>query len=106
MNPRATLSGLLSVLLIGLPIYLYHLADSQPDDDRLFWEGVFFWALGLIFLFARRFADRVYVLRALDYAFTQFAVVGGKYRTRIYGTAFCLVAAIQQCRWLFADLLT
>jgi hypothetical protein len=102
MNRRVLSSLLLSVVLAALPFYLYDLAVSQPDDDRFFFEGIFFWYLGLVFFFSHRYANYVYLLRAIDYAFTSFAVIGGKYRTMIYGTAFCVVAVIQQCRWLFA----
>ena len=85
---------------MALPIYLYSVAVNQTGDDRLFFEGVFFWCLGLTFFLSARYANNVYLLYWIDYAFSRFAVVGGKYRTLIYGAAFCLVAVIQQVRWL------
>jgi len=95
-------SVLLSIFLAALPVYLYYLADAQADDDSLFVEGAFFWCLGLTFIFSSRYAKHVYLLYLIDYAFTKFAVVGGKYRTLIYGVVFCVVGIIQQIRWLTA----
>ena len=102
-NSRTIISGVLSLGLIVLAVYLYQVTAAQPADDRLFFEGVFFWYLGVVFLLSRRYAENVFLMRAIDYAFTTFAIVGGRYRTLIYGLAFCAVALIQQLRWLFAD---
>ena len=103
---RIASSALLSLCVAALPVYLYYVAVAQTDDDRLFLEGVFFWSLGLTFIFSSRYAKDVYLLYLIDYVFKNFAVIGGKYRTRIYGVVFCVVGVIQQSRWLFADLLT
>lgn len=99
---KIVVSVLLSVGLAALPVYLYYFIGTQPDDDKLFAEGLLFWSLGLTFLFSSRYAKDVYLLYLIDSFFRNFAVVGGKYRTLIYGVAFCAVAVIQQARWLFA----
>lgn len=91
--------------MVAGAVYLYDVAASRADDDRLFLEGVFFWYLGVAFFLSRRYASSVYLLLAIDYISTNFAVVGGKYRTFVYGGLFCVVAIIQQLRWLFADAL-
>jgi hypothetical protein len=104
MNNKIALSVIVSLLLTAIPIYLYFLAVAQLNDDRLFVEAIFFWALGLIFIFAARYANKVYLLNAIHYVFSTFAVIGGKYRTYIYGTGFLVVGLIQMGRWLMADL--
>jgi FlaA1/EpsC-like NDP-sugar epimerase len=103
MKLEAIVNAAVSLLLVLLAVWLYYLADSRPADEKLFLEGLFFWFLGLVFLLAKRYAAQVYLLNGIDVAFTKFAVVGGKYRTYIYGAGFCAVALIQQLRWLFAD---
>lgn len=95
-------SALVSLLLIAIPIYLYVVAVAQQGDDRLFVEAIFFWSLGLIFVLSSRFASKVYLLRLIHYAFSTFAIIGGKYRTYIYGIAFLIVGCIQASRWLMA----
>ena len=99
---RSILSVTASVILGLLPVYLYYVATSQADDNRLFFEGIFFWYLGIVFILSARYAKQIYLLQAIDYVFKNFAVVGGRYRTLIYGIGFCIVAAIVHYRWLFA----
>lgn len=93
-------SLLVSLLLAGIPIYLYMVGMAQRDDDKLFFEAIFFWFLGLTFIFSSKYASNVFLLYVIHYAFSTFAVIGGKYRTYIYGAAFMIVGFIQAYRWL------
>ena len=93
---------LASLLIVAIQIYVYIAGVSQQGDDRLFVEGIFFWLLGLIFVLSSRFANKIYLLHLIYYAFSTFAIVGGKYRTYIYGALFLSVGCIQMYRWLMA----
>lgn len=93
-------SILISLVLVAVPIYLYIVGMAQLNGDKLFFEAVFFWFLGLIFIFSSRYASKVFLLYVIHYAFSTFAVIGGRYRTYIYGAAFLIVGAIQAYRWL------
>ena len=97
---KLVISVFLSVVFAAIPVYLYDLGMAQTGDDRLFVEAIFFWYLGFVFIFSFRYSSRVLLLAALYYAFSKFAVVGGQYRTYIYGAAFIVVGCIQFFRWL------
>lgn len=98
--PVSLFSVLMSLLLAGCAVYMYTFAVGRSSDDRLFFEAVFFWYLGLVFMYSSRYANRVLLLFAIHFAFSKFAVIGGKYRTYIYGAGFLIVGCIQAWRWL------
>jgi hypothetical protein len=93
------LSVVISLLLLIVPIYLYRVASTQTDDHHYFYEAVFFWFIGLVFILSERYAKRVYLLHLINHVFSTFAVVGGKYRTRIYGAVFIVVGCVALYKW-------
>ena len=106
VNVASKLSGkllfnlVISSLLVATPIYLYRTGVAQTDDGRYFFEAAFFWFIGLVFIFSSRYEKNVYLLHLIHHVFSKFAVIGGKYRTLIYGGAFLIVGCISIYKWL------
>lgn len=94
------LNLVISVLLAIVPFFIYSYGHSNAGSNELFFESLFFWYLGLIFVFSARYAKNLFVFGLIDYVFSKTSVVGGKYRARIYGAISCVVGAIEAIRWL------
>lgn len=90
-----------SVVVILALIYLYDQGVYRDAGDMLYWEGLFFWLLGALFLLSRKLVNAGYIFKAVDFFCREWAVVGGRYRAQIYGTVSCCVAAWKHFLWIY-----
>lgn len=91
-----------SLLAVWGLVFLYDQAASREADGRLLLEGFFFWYLGSLFFLSKRLASVGYLFAWIDFFCREWAVVGGRYRAWIYGSAFWVVAAWRHFQWLYA----
>jgi hypothetical protein len=94
---------LASVILALTPVYIYRIGHSATGNEQLLFESIFFWYLGAILLVAPRYSKKLYLLELIDKVFTKTSVIGGKYRSKIYGGLACIAAAVTLFRWIIHD---
>ena len=99
LNFKSLLNILLSIFLAGIPLYLYFLATNK-SKDKFFFESVFFWYLAAILIFSARYAKNIYLFQFIDFICNKSSLIGGKYRSKIYGAAFCIPAIYAFYKWL------
>jgi len=93
------LNVLMSLFIIALPAYLYYEADSHAGSDELFLESLLFWNIGLMFVLSKRYSEKITTMFLIDYVCSGFTVIGGEYRSKIYGIGFVVAAIIIDYQW-------
>lgn len=90
----------ISLGMVVIPVLLYGFAVEDNDPNSLFFESIFFFYLGLVFIISSRYAHKLLIFKFIDFLCAKSSAIGGKYRSKIYGGAFCIAGLVAAFGWI------